>query len=147
MPNIIGSFDGEYAFLSNFYDSPIVVEGICYPTVEHAFQAYKTLSHEERLDIASSTTAGIAKRKGRKVSLRTDWEQIKNGVMEFCLRKKFMEDSELKEKLLATENALLVEENTWNDTYWGVCNGVGKNTLGQLLMKIREEIRKGLSNE
>ena len=148
MPNIIGSFDGEYAFLSNFYDSPIVVEGIHYPTVEHAFQAYKTLSHEERLDIASSTTPGIAKRKGRKVSLRTDWEQIKDSVMEFCLRKKFTEHLDLQKKLLETGDAILIEGNTWGDTYWGMCAGVGENKLGQLLMKIREEIiTNGGNNE
>ena len=67
--------------------------------------------------------------------------------MELCLKKKFTEHLDLQERLLATGDAILIEGNTWNDTYWGVCNGVGKNTLGQLLMKIREEIRKGLSNE
>ena len=143
MPNIIGTFDGEYAFLSNFYESPISIDGLLYPTVEHAFQACKSLSREERLDIANSQTPGIAKRKGRKVVLRRDWEEVKDNVMEFCLKKKFLYCLDLKEKLLATEDATLIEGNTWGDTYWGVCNGVGKNTLGQLLMKVREDIRKG----
>ena len=144
---IIDKFDGEYAFLSNFFNSPITVGGLLCPTVEHAFQLCKTLSQEERLDIVNSSAPGIAKRKGRKVTLRPNWEEIKDDVMELCLKKKFTEHLDLQERLLATGDAILIEGNTWNDTYWGVCNGVGKNTLGQLLMKIREEIRKGLSNE
>ena len=148
MPNIIGSFNGEYEFLSNFYPSPISFDGILYPTNEHAFQAYKSLSREERLDIANSATPGIAKRKGRKIILRRDWEQIKDNVMEFCLRKKFTEHLDLQKKLLETGDAILIEGNTWGDTYWGMCAGVGENKLGQLLMKIREEIiTNGGNNE
>ena len=112
------------------------------------FQACKSLSREERLDIASSATPGIAKRKGRKVILRRDWEQIKDNIMEFCLRKKFTEHLDLQKKLLETGDAILIEGNTWNDKYWGMCAGVGENKLGQFLMKIREEIMtNGGNNE
>ena len=148
MLDIIDKFDGKYSFLSNFYNSPIIIGGINYPTVEHAFQAQKTFSNEERLDIANSATPGIAKRKGRKIILRRDWEQIKDNVMEFCLRKKFTEHLDLQKKLLETGDAILIEGNTWGDTYWGMCADVGENKLGQLLMKIREEIiTNGGNNE
>ena len=148
MLDIIDKFDGKYSFLSNFYNSPIIIGGINYPTVEHAFQAQKTFSNEERLDIANSATPGIAKRKGRKIILRRDWEQIKDNVMEFCLRKKFTEHLDLQKKLLETSDAILIEGNTWGDAYWGMCAGVGENKLGQLLMKIREEIiTNGGNNE
>lgn len=148
MLNIIDKFDGEYSFLSNFYNSTIIIGGINYPTVEHAFQAQKTFSNKERLVIANSTTPGIAKRRGRQVTLRKDWEQVKDSVMEFCLRKKFTGHLDLQKKLLETGDAILIEGNTWGDTYWGMCAGVGKNKLGQLLMKIREEIiTNGGNNE
>ena len=137
--NIINRFDGKYAFLSNFSLSPITFEGITYPTVEHYFQAMKTLDLDMRRTIAAAATPGIAKRMGRKVHLREDWERVKDAYMKNALRAKF-QDPKLKAKLLATGDAYLEEGNTWHDTYWGVCDGVGQNHLGLLLMEIREEL-------
>ena len=142
---MIDSFSGDYAFLSNFYPSPIVVhitanDTAIAPTVEHYFQYMKTLSDEEGFDILAAATPGEAKRLGRKCNLRKDWESIKDFVMLDALRDKFS-DPELKAKLLATGNEFLVEGNHWGDTYWGVCNGKGRNMLGSLLMKVREEIK------
>ena len=74
---MIVDFDREYSFLSNFYDSPFVHEGITYPTNEHFFQAMKTLDQEERKKIAAAATPGQSKRLGRHVALRPDWEAIK----------------------------------------------------------------------
>lgn len=133
-------FRGNYAFLSNFAKVPVLYQGKVYPTVEHAFQAAKTLDEKERELIRSCKTPTEAKRIGRKVHLRSDWEGIKLSVMEELIRIKF-QNPEFKEKLLKTGNTELVEDNTWNDTFWGVCNGIGKNYLGKILMKIREEIR------
>lgn len=137
----IDSFNGEYYFLSNYYHSPIVFEGIHYPTVEHAFQAAKTLNNNKRLEIARMRTPGDAKKAGRTVSLRPDWEKIKFDVMKKCVTSKF-EDYNLRNKLLATGDAELIEGNWWNDTTWGVCNGVGQNHLGKILMEVRDEIRR-----
>lgn len=137
---MINSFDGEYRFLSNFHESPIKEGVITYPTVEHYFQAQKTLDYEERLMIARAATPGEAKRMGRQVTLRKDWEDVKISVMEKGLRMKFA-IPELRDKLLATGEEELVEGNWWGDTCWGVCKGVGANNLGKLLMKIREESR------
>ena len=139
-------FKEENAFLSNFYESPVRFEGINYPTVEHAFQAAKSLSADVRQKIASATTPGGAKGLGRQVCLRPDWEQIKDSVMLECVREKF-KNPELREKLLATGYEKLVEGNWWHDNYWGNCQCtqcksiVGHNKLGKILMQVREEIK------
>ena len=140
--NKIDCFDGEYAFLSNFYDSPIEKDGIVYPTNEHFFQAMKTLDNEERKRIAAAETPGKAKRMGRSVKLRPDWEQSKIQIMKEGLTLKFLCHKDLAEKLVATGDVWLIEGNWWGDTYWGVCNGVGHNMLGNLLMEIRGDLRK-----
>lgn len=140
---MIGTFDGEYAFLSNFYPSSITDEDyITYPTVEHYFQAMKTLDTGVRFYIAIQATPGQAKRLGRRLDLRPDWEFIKDSIMEKALRMKFS-NPKLRKALLNTGDEYLEEGNTWGDQYWGVCNGVGKNKLGKLLMKIRQEIKEG----
>lgn len=142
--NKIDCFDGEYAFLSNFYDSPIERDGIVYPTNEHFFQAMKTLNPEEHRQIAAAATPGKAKRLGRQVKLRPDWEEVKLQIMKEGLILKFFCNKDLAKKLIATGNAELVEGNTWNDKFWGVCDGVGENNLGKLLMEIREDLKKCL---
>lgn len=136
----IDKFDGtEYGFLSNFYPSPIEYEGIKYPTVEHMFQALKSLSPVERMSIAAAATPGQAKRMGRRVSLRGDWETVKVDVMRTALQLKFS-DPTLRAQLIATGDAELIEGNTWNDTFWGVCRGTGRNMLGTLLMELRSSL-------
>jgi ribA/ribD-fused uncharacterized protein len=137
MITVIDKFDGtEYAFLSNFYSSPIQYEGIVYPTVEHMFQALKALDVETRKKIANAATPGQAKRLGRSVALRKDWEEVKVDVMRTALQLKFSNPA-LRAKLIATGDAELIEGNTWNDRFWGVCRGTGKNMLGLLLMELR----------
>ena len=70
-------------------------------------------------------------------------KEVKTNIMyDICLAK-FTQNQDLKEKLLKTGNAILIEGNWWNDTYWGVCNGIGENNLGKILMKIREELKNG----
>jgi len=144
---MIDSFSGDYAFLSNFYPSPIPVpidetELTFYnaPTIEHYFQYMKTLSDEEGHEILAASTPGEAKRLGRKAQLRPDWEEVKVQVMRDALRLKF-NTPQMKSKLLSTGDHFLVEGNHWNDTFWGVCNGKGRNMLGFLLMEIREELK------
>lgn len=138
--NKIESFQGEYRFLSNFWHVYVRYDGELYPTVEHAYQAAKTLNPEFRKAIAYATT-GEAKRMGRQVPMRPDWDSIKIDVMRDLLRQKFTEEPELRELLLATGDAELIEGNTWGDYFWGVCNGEGQNNLGKLLMEIRDGLR------
>ncbi len=137
MTGIYGFFD-NYRFLSNFYPVEIEYEGLKYHSVEVAYQSAKTLDMNIRLKF-TEMNAFIAKLSGRKVNLRKDWEQVKVGIMRELLIKKF-QDPQLRRKLLYTKNKYLEETNTWNDTFWGVYNNKGKNTLGKLLMEVRDTI-------
>jgi len=139
----IDRFTGDHDFLSNFHPSPVEVDGILYPTVEHAFQAAKTSDPDEKQALAETATPGSAKRLGRKVQLRPDCEEVKVGIMEELVRLKFTTHANLREQLLATGDAELVEGNNWNDRFWGVCRGKGQNQLGLILMKVRSELSQG----
>ena len=144
---MIKEFRGKYFFLSNYFDSPIPCELLngevmVAQTVEHYFHAKKPTNVDQQKRILTSTTPGSAKRLGRTCTLRKDWEEVKIKVMENALRLKFA-DPHLKDLLLATGDKELIEGNTWNDQFWGVCNGVGENNLGKLLMKLRKEYSEG----
>lgn len=140
---MIREFQGEYRFLSNFYPAEIEYNGILYPTVEHAYQAAKTMSSSTKVFISMLKKPGDAKKMGQRVKVRPNWEELKLPVMEQLLIKKF-EIPELREKLLATGNLLLQEGNWWGDTFWGYClkTNRGFNHLGLLLMKVREQARQ-----
>lgn len=135
----INLFDGEYAFLSNFYECPVEYNGFKYLNSEAAFQAQKTLSETERLRF-TTLNPSQAKRLGRKVVLRKDWESVKIQIMKEICKAKFVQNPELAEKLIETKDAILIEGNTWNDMFWGVCNGKGQNHLGKILMEVRSWI-------
>ena len=143
---MIDCFDGHWAFLSNFYWNEIEFEGIIYPTNEHFFQAMKTLDINERRAIANCRTPGQAKRMGRRVALRPDWEVVKESVMLEGLCLKFA-DEQLADWLLETGDEELVEGTTWHDNEWGNCSCPkcahieGKNKLGRLLMIVRDMIK------
>lgn len=143
------SFTGPYRFLSNFYILPDSIEddrGIPYMSVEHAFQASKSLDTSERLRITNIYRAGEAKAAGRRLKIRPDWEQVKVTVMRDLLMQKFRM-SMLGDELLQTEDAVLVEGNYWHDNFWGICTCTdcadieGLNTLGNLLMEIRAQLQ------
>ena len=136
----IKSFRGSNEFLSNMYPCWAWLDGVSYPSVEHAFQAAKTLDLEKRR-LFQVCPVKAAKKEGRLVDLRPDWEKVKLDIMYSLLKSKFS-DAELKQKLLETGDKQLIEGNTWNDTYWGVCKGVGENHLGKLLMQVRSELRE-----
>lgn len=148
MPDIL-EFQGEYRFLSNFYPSPIEEDGVVYPTVEHYFQSKKTIGFSEKKRIIGAETPSLAKKYGGDRSLttmRSDWDAIKLRVMATALKLKFDQNQSLKARLLATGSSKLVEGNYWNDTFWGVCRGYGRNELGLLLMRLRDEYRRGENN-
>lgn len=112
---------------------------IQFPTVEHAYQAYKSTNQHDWVEISKLETPGQAKKVGQLIKLRPNWNEIKLDTMEELLRMKFA-IPELKTKLLETGDQKLVEGNYWGDVYWGVCRGKGENHLGKLLMKIRSEL-------
>lgn len=137
---ILGFFD-DYRYLSNFWIAPMVVRNMQFPSMEHYYQAWKSCHPSDFEVIRNAITPGEAKRLGKNIQLRPDWELVKDRVMETGLRNKFTQNIELKHKLLSTGDSYLEETNTWNDTYWGVCKGKGKNKLGILLMSLRNELK------
>ena len=144
---MLDAFSGPFWFLSNFSDSPVTYEGLTYPTIEHAFQAAKALDPEERAMIQMAETPGIAKRMGRGVTLRADWEEQKVEIMTQLVRQKFFNHPDLAKALLATGEEELLEGNTWGDRFWGAVFNYrrkeweGRNQLGKIMMQIRQELK------
>lgn len=139
-------FEGEYRWLSNFWFAPQLLDtggeglAIDFQFNEKWYMVHKTLIPDEAQKIMAAKSPGECKRVGKTVTLRTDWDEVKDGVMLEGLRMKFGQNADLRAKLIATGTRYLEETNTWNDTYWGVCNGVGRNMLGILLMQVRAEL-------
>lgn len=141
---MIDFFGGKYSCLSNFYDEPdgyFTYEGGEYHSVEAAFQSFKTFNKSEQLRIGKLSPRE-AKREGRRVQLRSDWEKVKDGIMYDLVRAKFFQNESIQSILLQTGNQELIEGNSWRDTYWGVYQGTGKNKLGKILMAVRDELQK-----
>lgn len=136
--NIIDNFKDKYYFLSNYYNCDVYYKGYHFNNTEAAFHSQKDPT---RVKEFLTLTPNEAKKLGRKVKLRADWEEIKDNIMyEICLAK-FTQNTILKEKLLQTGNAILIEGNTWHDNYWGKYNEQGLNKLGNILMRIRGELQ------
>ena len=131
---MIDSFQGEYRFLSNFFIEPD------HTHVEGEYQAAKSTDAIEQAKIRLMTPSA-AKRCGQKVKLISGWNDMKMMVMTELVAAKFRDHRDLRDRLLATRDQELVEGNYWNDTYWGVCKGVGENRLGRILMCVREVIK------
>ncbi len=142
----IPAFRGEYRFLSNFWPCYLMYQNMLYPTAEHAYQAAKVESIEIKTSIKNCHTPAQAKDFFEKNRIQPDpgWTiEKKLVVMEEILTIKFGgKDPFLTRALLATGDAELIEGNTWNDTFWGVCNHSGENNLGRLLMKVRDELNR-----
>lgn len=142
---MITEFAGEHRWLSNFWPCKIVDrQGKEYASVEHAYAACKCARPEDAEQVRLAPTPGQAKRLARKLPIRPGWDDMKVGVMRRLLVQKFAVGSELATRLLATSDEWIEEGNTWGDTFWGVCNGCGHNTLGRLLMERRDELAKAV---
>ena len=135
---MINNFRNEYSWLSNFYDSPVVIDGLTYRNAESAYQAMKCADPNNRQRFIDLTGAQ-AKRLGRTLRMDPAWEIKKFGVMYKVVEDKFLRNTMLMRWLQETGDEELVEGNTWNDTYWGVCGGKGTNYLGVILMTIRRK--------
>jgi ribA/ribD-fused uncharacterized protein len=138
MKQKILGFTGEYRWLSNFPSCKIEMDGVVYPSPENAYQAFKTLDPEERKQFLKIRSFE-AKKLGTTVKLRDDWEAIKLDVMLKVQRKKYAQEP-FRTWLLDTGDAYIEETNHWGDVYWGVCNGVGENHLGKIIMQVRSEL-------
>lgn len=145
----IDKFDGEFRFLSNFQPAPFFFNFRTWATAEHAYQSSKTREVGDIEWVRSSPSAGVAKRRGgtrgengRLITVRENWKEIRVAIMRRIVFEKFLQNPDLCAKLLATEDALLVEGNWWRDFFWGVCNGVGENKLGKILMETRDNFKE-----
>lgn len=134
----IDSFFGENRYLSNFYPTAVEYGWYVYPSVENAYQAAKSTDHDVRRQFIN-ITAGQAKRLGRTIEIRKDWENVKDRIMYELVYKKFENNDLIRKLLLETGYSTLIEGNNWGDTYWGVCKGEGQNKLGKILMLVRSE--------
>lgn len=138
--NKIDNFMGAYAYLSNFYEVPVWYKGIMFKNSEAAYQAQKMLNPDDKFNF-KYLSAKEAKKLGRKVELRPDWEDVKLKVMEEICLAKFTQNATLRNALILTGDAELIEGNTWGDKFWGCVNGEGENNLGKILMKTREVLK------
>ncbi len=154
-----GAFSGDMGWASNFYEAPIVFDDtkhnlreifpqfkfdtLEYPTTEHLYQSLKTTNEEDKEKVRTAPTNSMAKKMGRKVFSRMDWDYVKFDAMRLCLYLKFYQHPDLMMKLIETGNTPLIEGNYWGDKIWGVCDktGDGENWLGRLLMELRNNIR------
>ncbi len=141
--NAITKFTQENRFLSNFFPVQVKYKGVIYPSVEHAYQAAKMISKKHRAEVATASNAATAKRLGRLYPVRKDWEEKKDKIMYKLVSRKF-QNIKLATLLMNTGQAELIEDNWWGDQYWGVSKGKGKNKLGRILMKVRQELQDKL---
>lgn len=141
----ISHFRGEFRFLSNFFPATVVMDGLRFTDTEAAFQSQK---EPEKAHMFEGLDPATTKAMGRKANLREDWDEVKNDVMRRVVRLKFEQNTDLRKRLIDTDDAVLIEGNNWHDNYWGACTcegcerKKGKNMLGNILMELRSEFQK-----
>ncbi len=145
------NFNGDCHFLSNFAPSPMRLDlgtlGVwCVLNVEEVFQSAKAVDDKDAKWVLQAGKPWVAKRRGRSIRKRDDWDDIKIDVMRQYVTEKFKQNPDLAQKLLDTGDAILEEGNTWGDTFWGKVNGVGENWLGKILMEVRDGLSKSNSD-
>lgn len=146
-PDVIDRFTGPYAFLSNFDPTPVTIDTRTYPTREHAYQAAKTLDPTWVDKITDTPTPAAARALGRQAPLRHGWNTHRHHVMREVVPAAFT-TTPMRDQLLSTGDALLIEGNYWHDQYHGDCRCTehapwpGRNELGRLLMQIRSGLRQ-----
>lgn len=138
---MIDSFSKQNFFLSNFFPCIVTINSIKFGSSEHAYQAAKSLDRDIWEQIAQLKTANESKQFGRRILLRSDWEQKKIQIMTNIIMIKFIQNIDLWEKLINTGNEELIEGNYWGDTFWGISHGKGENNLGKILMIVRQKLR------
>ncbi len=150
-PKEIYSFRGEYQFLSNFYPCAVEYDGLVFKSLESAFQAAKCDHPADRAQF-QPLGAAEAKRVGRSIKLRGDWERVKLPILSQLVILKFATHPALLERLLSTGDANLSEGNTWHDNFYGNCSCErcrdvqGQNHLGRTLMAFRDKLRKAIQS-
>ena len=142
-----GAFRGDKYFLSNMYKCPVEYQGVTYSSSELAFQVQKCADEAERQHLIELDNPFEVKKTAYKVKKREDWKEVKVGIMRDIVFAKFMQNPDLAQKLIATGNEPLFEENSWNDKFWGTVNGEGENHLGRILMEVRRSLMENASED
>ena len=141
---MITEFQNEHRWLSNFAPVKIKLDGLEFPSVEHAYMSAKSDNAEWKKFCSNpNNKAGDVKRQSRNVTLKEDWDEIKLEVMKECVTQKFSQEP-YRTKLLETGTQHIQERNRWNDKFWGVClkTNKGENHLGRLIMDVRSALAK-----
>ena len=139
----IDSFRGRYYCFSNFSDHLVFYDGLFYKNSEAAFQAAKFLDEKIKENFLYLNPSDARKLgKSRSLPLRKDWEEVKDEIMYDIVKAKISQHPEILKILLETNDAMLIEGNTWGDKYWGQVNGKGENRLGEILMRLRDEFKE-----
>ncbi len=138
---MIREFQRAYSWLSNFILVYVIYEDVAYRSVEVAYQAARCADINQRR-FFEGVNSGQAKRLGRNITIRKDWDKVKDQVMFDLLTQKFNR-LPFQKLLRETENQEIIEGNYWHDNYWGncTCNKCefikGQNKLGKMIMQIR----------
>jgi len=117
-----------------------------WPSTEHYYQAAKTTDPEMQEKIRLAVNPGLTKKMGKNLSVREDWDEFRVEVMRKALDMKFSQHADLRNQLIETGDAELVEGTYWHDVFWGICtcakhNGEGENMLGKMLMELRDKLK------
>ena len=139
MSEIINQFRNEYRWLSNFWKAQFILDKKTWMSVEHWYQANKSPDPKIGNAIRQLPSPSNAKKMGQELVLRDDWGKVRDEVMYEGVFAKFSQNPYLCQRLVDTGDAVLIEGNTWGDTYWGICKDVGQNKLGHILMRVRGE--------
>ena len=160
MQPVISGFQGEYRWLSNFWSTKhepgikLALPSGLLPfaeSTEHLYQAAKADDQYNAWAILKAEAPDSAKRMGALVKKRDDWDKVKVPIMLELQTYKFFRNPSLRERLLETGDALIVETNNWCDTFWGRCvceihNNEGQNCLGQIIMLVRSILQAEQEN-
>ena len=149
---MIDSFMGEYRWLSNFHEAPMLYAGREYRNSESAYQAakFKSPSNDpirEQFEMTSGKEAKQLVKRYQPAFVRVDWKQVNLGIMAEIIHAKFTQNKDLRILLVNTYPQTLVEGNTWHDYFWGVCDGRGENWLGRILMAERVYLLDLMANK
>lgn len=143
MQGVVLFYEGRHYMLSNCSAHALYFNGISCPTAEHAYQGSKFSETSMRLFVSKQISPLGAKKvaHNNRDKYRSDWEEVKLRVMEEILRVKLTTHSEVREALLETGQAEIMEDSP-SDSFWGSGpDGRGQNHLGKIWMKLRAELQ------
>jgi len=140
---MIKEFKGEFRWLSNFSEVHVILGGVKYPSVEHAYQSAKSEVESWKKFCAETPEAGKVKNASKGIIVISTWKRMNLGIMKELLIQKYNQEP-YKSKLIDTGEEKIQEGNLWGDDFWGIDlkTGTGKNILGQMIMEIRDELKE-----